>query len=132
MAGVMAALFLSALDQTVVSTAMPRIITDLGGLDRFTWVVTAYLVASTTAVPIVGKLSDMYGRKSFLIGGIVIFLVGSALAGLSQTMNQLIVFRAVQGLGGGVMMAIAFVSVADLFPPADRGKYQGFIAATFP
>ncbi len=131
MAGVMAALFLSALDQTVVSTAMPRIITDLGGLDRFTWVVTAYLVASTAAVPIVGKLSDMYGRKSFLIGGIVIFLVGSALAGLSQTMNQLIVFRAVQGLGGGVMMAIAFVSVADLFPPADRGKYQGFIAAVF-
>ena len=131
MAGVMLAIFLASLDQTIVSTAMPRIITDLGGLDRFTWVVTAYLVASTTAVPIVGKLSDIYGRKSFYIAGIAVFLTGSVLAGQSQTMNQLIAFRAVQGLGGGVMMAIALVSIADLFPPSERGKYQGIVAAVF-
>ena len=131
MAGVMLAIFLASLDQTIVSTAMPRIITDLGGLDRFTWVVTAYLVASTTAVPIVGKLSDIYGRKSFYIVGIAVFLTGSVLAGQSQTMNQLIAFRAVQGLGGGVMMAIALVSIADLFPPSERGKYQGMVAAVF-
>ncbi len=131
MAGVMLAIFLASLDQTIVSTAMPRIITDLGGLDRFTWVVTAYLVASTTAVPIVGKLSDIYGRKSFYIAGIAVFLTGSVLAGQSQTMNQLIAFRAVQGLGGGVMMAIALVSIADLFPPSERGKYQGMVAAVF-
>ena len=92
---------------------------------------TAYLVASTTAVPIVGKLSDIYGRKSFYIAGIAVFLTGSVLAGQSQTMNQLIAFRAVQGLGGGVMMAIALVSIADLFPPSERGKYQGIVAAVF-
>jgi EmrB/QacA subfamily drug resistance transporter len=131
MGGVMLAIFLASLDQTVVGTAMPRIIADLGGFDRFTWVTTAYLVASTTSVPIAGRLSDMFGRKRFYIGGIIVFLVGSSLAGFSQTMNQLIMFRAIQGIGGGVMMAIAFVSVGDLFPPAERGKYQGFLAAVF-
>ena len=131
MAGVMLGMFLAALDQTVVSTALPRIVSDLGGLDRFTWIATAYLVASTTAVPIVGRLTDIYGRKYFYIAGLVIFLVGSVLAGLSQTMNQLIAFRALQGLGGGVIFANAFVSIADLFPPAERGKYQGLIAAVF-
>ena len=131
MAGVMLAMFLAALDQTVVATAMPKIIADLGGFDRFTWVTTAYLVASTTAVPIVGRLTDIYGRKPFYIGGIVVFLVGSILAGNSQTMNQLIAFRALQGIGGGVIMANSFVAIADLFPPEDRGKFQGFIAAVF-
>ena len=131
MIGITAAIFLSSLDQTVVGTAMPRIIFDLGGFDKFTWVTTAYLVASTTVVPIVGKLSDIYGRKSFYIVGILIFLAGSLLAGISQNMNQLIIFRAVQGVGGGVMMANAFISIGDLFPPAERGKYMGFIAATF-
>ena len=131
MGGVMLALFLAALDQTVVGTAIPRIVADLGGFDRFTWVTGAYLVASTTAVPIVGRLTDLYGRKSFYIGGIVVFLVGSVLSGLSQTMNQLIAFRAVQGLGGGVLLANAFVVVGDLFPAAERGKYQGFLAAVF-
>ena len=105
MAGVMTAIFLASLDQTVVATAMPRIVADLGGFDRFTWISTAYLVASTTAVPIVGRLSDLYGRKSFFVAGIIVFLVGSVLAGLSQSMNQLILFRAVQGLGGGVLLA---------------------------
>ena len=131
MAGVMLAMFLSALDQTVVATAMPGIIADLGGFDRFTWVTTAYLVASTTAVPIVGRLTDIYGRKLFYVGGIGVFLAGSILTGTSQTMNQLIVFRALQGIGGGVIMANSFVAIADLFPPKDRGKYQGSIAAVF-
>ena len=131
MGGLMLALFLAALDQTVVSTAMPRIIADLGGFDRFTWVTTSYLVASTTAVPIVGRLSDLYGRKAFFIGGIIVFLVGSVLAGASQTMNQLIFFRAIQGIGGGSMMALSFASVGDLFPPAERGKYQGIVAGVF-
>ena len=131
MAGVMLSMFLAALDQTVVATAMPRIIADLGGFDRFTWVTTGYLVASTMAVPIVGRLTDLYGRKPFYIGGIVVFLVGSILAGNGQTMNQLILFRAVQGLGGGVIMANSFVAIADLFPPEDRAKFSGFIGAVF-
>ena len=131
MAGVMLAIFLASLDQTIVGTATPRIIADLGGFDRFTWITMAYLVAATTSVPIAGRLSDLYGRKAFFIGGIVVFLVGSVLACLSQTMNQLIAFRAVQGLGGGVMMANSFAAVGDLFPPAERGKYQGLVAAVF-
>ncbi|MBI4338089.1 MAG: MFS transporter [Chloroflexi bacterium] len=131
MAGVMLAMFLGALDQTVVGTAMPRIIADLGGFDRYTWVTTAYLVSSTTVVPIVGRLSDIYGRKWFYVVGIAIFLLGSALSGLSQTIDQLILFRALQGLGGGVMIANAFVAIGDLFPATERGKYQGFIAAIF-
>ena len=131
MAGVMLGLFLAALDQTVVGTAMPRIIADLGGFDRFTWVTTSYLVASTTAVPIVGGLTDLYGRKAFYLAGIGVFLIGSVLSGLSQTMNELIAFRAVQGLGGGVLLALAFVTVGDLFSPAERGKYQGIVAAVF-
>ena len=109
MGGLMLALFVASLDQTVVGTAIPRIVADLGGLDRFTWITSAYIVASTTAVPIVGRLSDMYGRKVFYIAGIVVFLVGSVLSGFSQSMNQLIAFRAIQGLGGGTMMALAFV-----------------------
>ena len=131
MVGVMLAMFLSSLDQTVVSTAMPRIIADLGGFDRYTWVTTSYLVASTSVLPIVGRLTDIYGRKWFFVTAIGIFLVGSILAGLSQTMTQLIFFRAIQGLGGGSVMAIAFVSVGDLFPPAERGKSQGYLAAVF-
>jgi EmrB/QacA subfamily drug resistance transporter len=131
MAGVMLAMFLASLDQTVVGTATPRIIADLGGFDRFTWITTAYLVASTTMVPIVGKLTDTYGRKRFFIGGIALFIVGSVLAGFSQSMNQLIAFRAIQGAGGGVIMANSFVAIADLFPPQERGKWQGLIAGVF-
>ena len=124
-------MFLAALDQTVVATAIPRIVTDLGGFDRITWIATAYIVASTASVPIVGRLTDLYGRKRFYIAGIAVFMAGSVLAGLSQTMDQLIVFRAVQGLGGGVLLAISFVIVGDLFSPADRGKMQGVLAAVF-
>ena len=131
LAGVLLALFLASLDQTIVATAMPRIISDLEGFDRYTWVTTAYLVASTTVVPIVGKLTDMYGRKWFYIEGIGIFLLGSVLAGTSQTMTQLIVFRGLQGIGGGTMLASAFIAIGDLFPPEDRGKYQGILGAVF-
>ena len=131
MIGVLLALFLSSLDQTVVATAMPRIIADLGGFDRFTWVTTAYLVASTTAVPIVGRLTDIHGRKIFYVAGIIVFLIGSVLAGFSQSMNQLIAFRAIQGLGGGIIMVNSFTAIADLFPPDTRGKYQGFIGVVF-
>ena len=131
MVGVMLGIFLASLDQTIVGTALPRIVADLGGFDRFTWITSAYIVASTTVVPIVGRLSDLYGRKSFYVAAVVVFLIGSALAGLSQTMDQLIAFRAIQGIGGGALMSLAFVAVGDLFPPADRGKYQGFVAGVF-
>ena len=127
----MLALFLAALDQTIVGTAIPSIVADLGGFDRFTWITTGYIVASTTVIPIVGRLTDLYGRKPFYIAGIVVFLIGSVLSGLSQSMGQLIAFRAVQGVGGGTLMALAFVTVGDLFPPAERGKYQGFVAGVF-
>jgi EmrB/QacA subfamily drug resistance transporter len=108
---------------------MPNIIADLGGFSQYTWVTTSYLVASATVVPIVGKLTDIYGRKWFYIAGIVIFLIGSALSGLSQNMTQLIVFRAIQGLGAGVLMANAIIVVGDLFPPAERGKYIGLVTS---
>lgn len=131
MVGLLMAMFLAALDQTIVSTAMPRVIADLGGFDRYTWVTTAYLVASTVSVPIVGRLTDIYGRKIFFIGGISVFIVGSVLAGMSGSMNQLIASRAIQGLGGGVIMANSFVAIADLFPPEERGKFQGFLGVVF-
>src|SRR5918992_4099944 len=131
MAGVMLALFLASLQQTVLSTAMPQIVADLKGFDRYTWVTTAYLMTSTVVVPVVGRLTDLYGRKWFYVLGVTIFIAGSALGGLSETMTQLIVARAVQGIGGGVLIANAFVVIGDLFPPSERGKYQGLLGATF-
>ena len=131
MAGIMLAMFLSSLDQTIVGTAMPRIITDLGGFTQYTWVVTAYMISATVTVLIAGKLSDIYGRKWFLVGGIVIFLAGSAMCGVSQNMEQLIGFRAFQGIGAGAIMGLAFITIGDLFPPAERGKYAGFMSAVF-
>ncbi len=129
--GVMLGMFLAALDQTIVGTAMPRIIGDLGGFDRYTWVTTSYIVASTAVVLLIGRLSDIYGRKWLYIACLVIFLVGSALSGASQSMNQLIAFRALQGVGAGGMMGLSFATMGDLFPPAERGKYQGAIAGMF-
>ena len=131
LAGVLLAMFLSSLDQTVVGTAMPRIIVDLGGFTQYTWVTTAYIITSTVAIPITGKLTDMYGRKWFYVGGIAIFIVGSLLCGFSHTMTQLIFFRGFQGIGAGIMMANAFTVIGDIFPPAERGKYQGLMAGTF-
>ena len=127
----MLAMFLSSLDQTVVGTALPKVVTDLGGFAHYTWVATAYIIASTITVPITGKLTDMYGRKWFYVAGLAIFMTGSLLCGLSQTMTQLILFRGFQGIGAGVMMANAFIVVGDLFPPAERGKYQGMMTGVF-
>jgi EmrB/QacA subfamily drug resistance transporter len=115
------------LDQTIVGTAMPRIIADLGGFTHYTWVTIAYMITSTIAIPITGKLIDMYGRKTLYTMGIGIFILGSMLSGLSQTMAQLIIFRGFQGIGAGIMMANAFTVIGDIFPPSERGKYQGFI-----
>src|SRR5437879_11701863 len=116
--GVLLGMLLASLDQTIVGTALPRIVANLGGLDHYAWVVTAYLLASTVSVPIYGKLSDIYGRRLFFITGMVIFLVGSALAGTSQNMTQLIIYRGIQGLGAGAMMPIALVIIGAIFPPA--------------
>jgi EmrB/QacA subfamily drug resistance transporter len=128
--GLLLTLTLSSLDATIVGTALPTIARDLHGFDRYAWVVTAYLLTSTTVIPIVGKLSDQFGRKRFLLFGIALFLLGSVLAGTSQTMTALIVFRGLQGLGAGFMQTLAFTLVADLFPPAERGRWQGvFVSA---
>jgi EmrB/QacA subfamily drug resistance transporter len=131
MAAVMLALFLAALDQTIVAVALPKVVADLGGLDLFAWPLTSYLLASTVVFPVVGRLSDMYGRKPFLLIGIVVFLIGSALAGLAGTMSELIGFRAVQGLGAGLIMANAFAVLGDLFSPAERGRWIGLFAAVW-
>lgn len=128
---VMLGLFLSALDQTVVGTALPTIVTDLGGNSLYVWVVTAYLLTSTVTIPIYGKLSDIFGRKIMLIIGISLFLVGSALSGLSQNMAELILFRGLQGLGAGALFPISLAVIGDLFTPRERGKYQGFFGAVF-
>ncbi len=127
----MLTLLLEALDQTVVGTALPKIIGTLQGFDRYTWAITAYTLASTTMIPIVGKLSDQFGRKWFLIVGTAIFLLGSALSGASQTMNQFIAFRALQGLGAGMGIALAFVVVADIFPPAERVRWQSLFGVVY-
>ncbi|MHB8426127.1 MAG: MFS transporter, partial [Gammaproteobacteria bacterium] len=131
LAGLMLTLLLSALDQTIVGTALPKIIGDLHGFDRYSWVVTAYLLGSTAMIPIVGKLSDQFGRKWFLMIGIVLFLAGSALSGASQSMNQLIVFRGIQGLGGGFLQALVFTLIGDIFSPAERARWQGLFGAVF-
>jgi EmrB/QacA subfamily drug resistance transporter len=128
---VLLALFLGALDQTVVGTALPRIVTDLGGNDLYTWSVTIYLLTSTITVPFYGNLSDLYGRKPMLIIGVSIFLIGSALCGLSQEMWQLILFRGIQGVGAGSLFPIALAVIGDLFTPAERGRYQGLFGAVF-
>ncbi len=129
--GVLLGMLLASLDQTIVGTALPHIVANLGGLDHYAWVVTAYLLASTVSVPIYGKLSDIYGRRLFFITGMVIFLIGSALAGTSQNMTQLIIYRGIQGLGAGAMMPIALAIIGDIFPPSERGKWQGLIVAVF-
>jgi len=127
----MLVLLLASLDQTIVSTALPTIVGDLGGLQHLSWVVTAYLLASTVTGPIYGKLGDLYGRKIVLQIAIVIFLIGSVLCGLSQSMLQLIAFRALQGLGAGGLIVVTLAVVGDVVPPRERGRYQGFFGAVF-
>ncbi len=127
----MMVMFLASLDQTIVSTALPTITSDLGGLSQLSWVVTAYLLASTASTPLWGKVSDLLGRKVVLQASVVVFLVGSALAGASQTMGQLIATRAIQGLGGGGLMVLVMAVIADVVPPRERGKYTGLFGAVF-
>ena len=124
-------LFLASLDQTIVSTALPTIVGELGGVEHLSWVVTSYLLASTVSGPVYGKLGDLYGRKIVLQTAIVIFLVGSALCGIAQNMGELIAFRALQGLGAGGLIVTTMAVVGDIFPPRDRGRYQGFFGAVF-
>ena len=131
MIGVLLVMLLASLDQTIVSTAMPRIIGEFNGLDRYTWVTTAYLLTSTVMIPIYGKLSDLFGRKIVFLIGVVLFLIGSAASGLAQDMNQLIAFRAFQGLGAAALMPIAMAVIGDLFTPRERGKWQGLTGAVF-
>ena len=128
---VMLGLFLGALDQTIVGPALPTIATDLQGNDYYVWAVTIYLLTSTISVPFWGKLSDLYGRKPIFMAGIVIFLVGSALSGLSQNMGMLILFRGIQGIGAGALFPVALAVIGDMFTPQERGKYQGLFGAVF-
>ncbi|MCX6003252.1 MAG: MDR family MFS transporter [Chloroflexi bacterium] len=129
--GVLLAMFMSSLDQTIVATAMPHIISDLGGFSQYTWITTIYIITSAVAIPITGKLTDMYGRRYFYITGLIIFTLSSLSCGLSSTMILIIVWRGLQGIGAGMMMANAFTVIGDLFPPAERGKYQGLMSAVF-
>jgi EmrB/QacA subfamily drug resistance transporter len=128
---VMLGLFVSAINQTLVSTATPRVVAELGGLSLYSWVFTSFMLTSTTLVPIVGKLGDIYGRKPLFLAGLVVFMASSVLCGAAQTITQLILFRGLQGLGAGMIMANAFTIIGDLFPPAERGKYQGLFSAVF-
>src|SRR3982751_2858596 len=129
--GLVLAMLLAALDSTIVSTALPTIVSELGGLDHLAWVVTGYLLAQTIVTPVYGKLGDLYGRKGVLQSAIVLFLVGSALCGLSRSMTQLILFRFIQGLGGGGLTVTTQAVVGDVVPPHDRGRYQGIFGAVF-
>lgn len=131
MIAVMSGLFLAALDQTIVGTALPKILTEFNALKELTWVVTAYLLTSTIAVPIAGKLSDIYGRRLLLLIGIVVFVLASLLCGAATDINQLIAYRALQGIGGGILMANAFAIIGDLFDARERGKWQGIFGAVF-
>src|SRR5262247_3753616 len=125
-AALLLVLLLASLDQTIVSTALPTIVGELGGIEHLSWVVTAYLLASTVVGPLYGKLGDLYGRRIVLQVAIVIFLVGSALCGISRNLTELIVFRALQGLGGGGLVVVTVAAVGDIVAPRDRGRYQGY------
>lgn len=127
----MLGMLLFSVDQTVVGTAMPRIVADLNGLKEYAWVTTGYLLSSTVTVPLYGKLSDIYGRKPFYMFGMFVFVLGSALSGQSHSMSQLILFRTLQGVGAGALMPIAIAIIGDIFPPAERGKWQGLMMAVF-
>jgi EmrB/QacA subfamily drug resistance transporter len=131
MGGLMAGMFLAALDQSIVGVALPRITSELGGLDKLSWVVTAYLLTQTASTPLWGKISDLYGRKLIFQIAIITFLLGSLLAGLAQGITELIAFRAIQGLGGGGLFALALATMGDVVPPRERGRYGGYFGAVF-
>src|SRR5581483_7318005 len=130
-AALMLVLLLASLDQTIVSTALPTIVGDLGGIEHLSWVVTAYLLSSTVSGPLYGKLGDLYGRRAMLQLAIVLFLIGSALCGTSEGMLELIAFRALQGLGAGGLLVTTIAVVGDIIPPRERGRYQGFFGGVF-
>src|SRR4051812_19204719 len=130
-AGLLLAMLLASLDQTIVATALPTIVGDLGGLDQLSWVVTAYLLGATVSMPLWGRISDLYGRKSLFQAAIVVFLAGSALSGAAQTLGELIGFRALQGLGAGGLMTLAIAIVGEIISPRERGRYQGYIQMVF-
>ena len=127
----MVALFLAALDQTIVATALPRVVSDLGGIAQYSWVFTAYMLGSTVTVPLYGRLGDVHGRKPLFIIAILIFLLGSALCGTAQNMWELVIFRAVQGVGAGGLFPLTLAMVGMIVPPRDRGRYQGLIGSVF-
>jgi EmrB/QacA subfamily drug resistance transporter len=129
--GLLLGMFVAALDQTIVATAMPTGVRELGGFESFVWVFSAYMIASVVATPIFGKLSDIYGRKLFFMLGLVVFLIGSILCGISTSMTELIIFRAIQGIGAGALMPITFAIIFDIFPPEKRGKMNGLFGAVF-
>ena len=129
--GLLLGMFFSALDQTIVGTAMPRIIGELGGLDILTWVSISYMRSSPTLDPIAGNLADLYGRRPLYLSGLFIFILGSALCGTSNSMTQLIFYRGLQGIGGGILMPMAMTIIGDIFPPNQRGKWQGVMGAMF-
>jgi EmrB/QacA subfamily drug resistance transporter len=130
-AGVLLGLLLAVLNQTIVATALPRIVGDLGGLEHYSWVFTAYMLAATVTVPIYGRLSDIYGRRPFFVAGLLIFMAGSVVGGTADSMTQLILARAVQGLGAGALIPLAMAVIGDLVPPSDRGRWQGLTGAVF-
>lgn len=129
--GFMLAMFLSILNQTSLTTAMPRIIAELGGFDRYAWASSAYLLAAAVSALVAGRLADLFGRKFLLILGLSVFILGALLAGLSGSMTQLIAYRGLQGIGGGVIVVSCFVAIIDLFPPEKRGRFQGLAALVF-
>src|SRR5437762_4028302 len=129
--GLMVTLLLAALDQTIVATALPRIVGDLGGITQYSWVFTAYMLTSTVTVPLYGKLGDAYGRKNLFLFAIAVFLVGSALCGAATTMTQLVLFRALQGIGAGGLFPLSLAVIGNIVPPRDRGRWQGLIGAVF-
>src|SRR3954464_16098300 len=130
-AGLLLAMLLASLDQTIVATALPTIVRDLGGLDQLSWVVTAYLLGATVSMPLWGRASDLYGRKRLFLAAIVVFLAGSALSGAAQSLGGLIGFRALQGLGAGGLMTLAMAIVGEIVAPRERGRFQGYIQMVF-
>src|SRR4030081_2647419 len=130
-AGLMITLFLAALDQTIVATALPRVVSAVGGITRYSWVFTAYMLTSTVTVPLYGKLGDTYGRKNLFVFAIVVFLVGSALCGAATDLTQLVISRAVQGIGAGCLFPLSLAVIGNIVPPRDRGRWQGLIGDAF-
>jgi multidrug resistance protein len=131
MAAIITSMFFSSINQTIVGVALPRIIAKLGGMEYYTWIITIYFLTSTISTILVGKLSDIYGRKYFILSGIVTFMIGAFLAGTSKDVIQLIIYRGIQGTGAGIIMATAFTAIGDLFSPRERGRWSGLMSAIF-